>query len=240
MKRSMVKVLSFFVAASLTLGVYFPVPYAAAAAAEGEGFSVNAAESGTTDLKPTGPAAGELAGEAGEEPAALPTTEPTALPGEGQPAEPPAAPSAAPTQGPGEAAGAEPGETPEAGASPTAAPGEDLLPEMPLRAASRQSIPTPVTAENAVAKIGETLYATLQGAIDAAAENAAITLLKDIDGGTLETAGDAVEALITVPAGKVLTLDLAGHRGVRRVENRWKQLRPQTCFAEPRDAQAHR
>ena len=43
MKRSMVKALSFFVAASLTLGVYFPVPYAAAAAAEGAGFSVNAA-----------------------------------------------------------------------------------------------------------------------------------------------------------------------------------------------------
>ena len=209
MKRSMVKVLSFFVAASLTLGVYFPVPYAAAAAAEGEGFSVNAAESGTADLKPTGPAAGELAGEAGEEPAALPTTEPTALPGEGQPADPPAAPSAAPTQEPGEAAGAEPGETPEAGAEPTAAPGEPPLPSM---SAGEEMGRARYTAEQNNGGPGQGVmvcrvtdnngksdeYGTLQEGISAAASGDTVTLLSNVE----------IAATLTLEKG--LVLDGAG------------------------------
>ena len=55
----------------------------------------------------------------------------------------------------------------------------------------------PLSEENAVAKIGDTLYATLAAAINAA-DNSAVVLLKD------------TEENVTVPTGKTLTLDLNG------------------------------
>ena len=52
----------------------------------------------------------------------------------------------------------------------------------------------------AVAKIGETGYATLQEAIDAATEGQTVTVINDVE----------LESTVTIAAGKVVTLDLNG------------------------------
>jgi hypothetical protein len=52
----------------------------------------------------------------------------------------------------------------------------------------------------AVAQIGETKYNTLQAAVDAATEDATITMLCDVE----------LAEAVTIPAGKVVTLDLNG------------------------------
>ena len=61
-----------------------------------------------------------------------------------------------------------------------------------------------------VAQIGNKTYETLEAAIEAAGENATITLLADVDVGEL-TKPTADTGLVTIPAGKIIILDLAGH-----------------------------
>ncbi len=67
-----------------------------------------------------------------------------------------------------------------------------------------------VSAADEQAKIGDTPYATLQEAIDAASENDKIVLLKDVN---IVIAADASSGYgIVVGANKKLTLDLAGYK----------------------------
>ena len=61
-----------------------------------------------------------------------------------------------------------------------------------------------------VAQIGNKTYETLEAAIEAADENATITLLADVDVGEL-TKPTADTGLVTIPAGKIIILDLVGH-----------------------------
>ena len=65
-------------------------------------------------------------------------------------------------------------------------------------------------APTGVAQIGEETYPTLEAAIEAAGENATITLLADVDVGEL-TKPTADTGLVTIPAGKIIILDLVGH-----------------------------
>lgn len=57
-----------------------------------------------------------------------------------------------------------------------------------------------VSVIKAVAKIGETLYATLQDAFNAATEGQTVTVINDVE----------LESTVTIAAGKVVTLDLNG------------------------------
>lgn len=67
---------------------------------------------------------------------------------------------------------------------------------------------TAMAEETAVAKIGETPYATLQAAIDAATEGATITLLSDI---TVESdLSNAAKGYFNIAADDVITIDLNG------------------------------
>lgn len=69
--------------------------------------------------------------------------------------------------------------------------------------------PTVITNMPPVAAIGETRYATLQAAIDAAGDGETVTLLADVDLGEL-TKPTVDTGLITVAEGQRVTLDLAG------------------------------
>ncbi|WP_418667186.1 right-handed parallel beta-helix repeat-containing protein [Allofournierella sp.] len=131
------------------------------------------------------------------------TAEPNAEPS-GQPVQ---APEGEPVEGPGKQPGTE-GDTGSA-----AGTNEEILPFPKARSFSLPNNAAEETAgDTAVAKIGGTTYPTLQAAVDAAQGGAEIVLLKDIDGGALEDTGTDIQAVVTVPSDKVLTLDLAGFK----------------------------
>ena len=69
----------------------------------------------------------------------------------------------------------------------------------------------PVNAKKAVAKIGDKMYASIQDAVNAAENNATVTIIADIDLGTVPTVNnsDGYAAYCNV-SGKSVTIDLNG------------------------------
>ena len=145
-----------------------------------------------------------------EEPTEAPTeaTEATEAPTE-KPTEATEAPTEKPTEAteaPTEATEAPTEETTE----PTTAPTEEQMEEVSEEAALNEG--------EAVASIGETTYATLQAAFDAAQDGSTITLLKDV-AETVSTAADGTVTLdlngktldsLAVTGGMSLTLTSSG------------------------------
>lgn len=230
MSKNAKRVLGFFTAAALFLVIFIPIGYAAARQEREDVFTWSSQERPELTADPA----------QGSGLSISPSAEPMPWPGESPVPSPGAEPSAKPDESPIPASDEKaaelieeltptlntglaatysaPTDEPEGipAAEPSAEPGaanheEPAAPGLASAFSARLESVETKGAGDLAAKIGTIEYSDLQAAVDEAQNGATIALLRDVDGGVLDTAGEGVQALLTVPAGKNLTLDLAGH-----------------------------